>query len=89
MRFAVLIDYTDVEARNRALDAHRAYLAAGRERGVVVESGAFADGKGGMYILELPDEAAARAFVDADPYRTQAKLTMTIRQWNVTGAKAP
>ena len=89
MRFVVLIDYTDMDARNRALDAHRAHLAAGRGAGVVVESGAFADGKGGMYVLELPDEAAAQAFVDADPYRTQAKLAMTIRQWNSTKGTTP
>jgi uncharacterized protein YciI len=89
MRFVVLIDYTDMEARSRVLEAHRAYLAAGRERGAVVESGAFADGKGGMYILELADEAAARAFVDADPYRTQAKLAMTVRQWQSTKGKTP
>jgi len=87
MRFVVLIDYTDMEARNRALEAHRAYVAAGRENGAVVESGAFADGKGGMYVLELVDEAAARAFVDADPYRTQAKLAMSIRQWQSTRGK--
>lgn len=89
MRFVVMIHYTDMEARNRALDAHRAYLAAGREKGAVVESGAFADGKGGMYVLELADEAAARAFVDADPYRKQAKLAMTVRQWQTTPKKTP
>jgi len=89
MRFVVLIDYTDMEARNRALEAHRAYVAAGRVDGAVVESGAFADGKGGMYVLELADEAAAQRFVDADPYRTQAKLAMTIRQWQSTRGKTP
>ena len=78
-----------MEARNRALDAHKAYIAAGRENGLIVESGAFADTKGGMYILELPDEPAARAFVDADPYWTQAKLKMTIRLWNSTRGKTP
>lgn len=88
MRFVVMIHYTDMEARNRALDAHRAYLAAGREKGVLVESGPFADGKGGMYILEVADEAAARAFVDADPYRTQANLSMPIRQWQSAGGKS-
>jgi uncharacterized protein YciI len=88
MRFVVLIDYTDMEARNRALEAHRAYLAAGRDAGTVVESGAFADGKGGMYVLEMPDEAAARAFVATDPYKTGANLAMTIRQWqSVRGEK--
>jgi uncharacterized protein len=88
MRYVVLIDYTDMEAHNRALEAHRAFLAAGREHGIVVESGPFADGKGGMYIVECADEAAARTFVDADPYRTQANLAMTVRQWQSTTPKA-
>ena len=87
MRFVVLIHYTDMDARNRALDAHKAYLAAGREGGKVVESGPFADGIGGMYILEVPDENAARAFVDADPYHTHAQLKMTIRQWQSVRGK--
>jgi uncharacterized protein YciI len=89
MRFVVLIDYTDMDARNRALEAHKAFLAAGRERGVVAESGPFADGKGGMYVIEVADEQAAHAYVDADPYRTQAKLAMTIRQWQSTKGKTP
>ena len=88
MRYVVLINYTDMEARNRALEAHKAYLAAGREQGLVVESGPFADGKGGMYILECPDEPSARAFVDADPYWTEARLAMTIRQWQSVRSKA-
>jgi uncharacterized protein YciI len=79
MRFLVLIDYTDLEARARTLDAHRAYLAAARERGDVCESGPFADGKGGMYVLNAADERAAQAFVDQDPYRKDGKLTLTIR----------
>lgn len=88
MRFVVLIDYTDMDARNRALEAHRAFLAAGRDAGTVVESGPFADGKGGMYVIESPDEAAAHAFVASDPYKTDANLAMTIRQWqSVRGDK--
>jgi len=89
MRFVVLIDYTDMDARSRALEAHRAHLAAGRESGAVAESGPFADGKGGMYVLEVPDERAARAFVDADPYHTQAKLKMTVRLWQSVRGKTP
>ncbi len=82
----MLIDYTDLSARERALERHRRYLADGRERGVVLESGAFADGLGGMYILELPDEQSARDFVASDPY-TEANLKMTIRAWLATKAK--
>ncbi len=82
----MLIDYTDLAARERALERHRRYLADGQERGIVLESGAFADGKGGMYILELPDEQSARDFVASDPY-TDANLTLTIRAWLAAKAK--
>lgn len=83
MRFVVMIDYTDLAARERVLPAHREHLRLGREAGRVVESGPFADGKGGMYILEFPDEAQARAFVAADPY-TGAGLQLTLRAWKPT-----
>ena len=68
MRFVVTIEYTDLAARERALRKHRDYLAAGRAQGTVAESGPFADGKGGMYILNVADEAQGRAFVADDPY---------------------
>jgi uncharacterized protein YciI len=88
MRFVVLIDYTDMAGRERALPAHKQYLAAGRAAGTVVESGPFADGKGGMYILEVLDLVAAEAFVAADPYKTDGKLAMTIREWqSLQGAR--
>lgn len=83
-----MIHYNDMAARNRALDAHKTYLAAGRESGTVVESGPFADGRGGMYVLEVPDERAAHAFVAADPYKTQARLDMKIRRWQSVRGKS-
>jgi len=80
VRFVVTIEYTDLAARERALPEHRDYLAAGRAQGIVTESGPFADGKGGMYILNVADEAQARAFVADDPY-TAAGMRLTLRQW--------
>jgi uncharacterized protein YciI len=80
MRYVVLIDYTDLAARERALPAHRAHLAAGRERGMVTDSGPFADGRGGMYVLEAPDDAAAQRFVADDPYQG-AGLRLELRCW--------
>jgi uncharacterized protein YciI len=80
MRYVVLIDYTDKAARERVLPAHRAHLAAGREQGTVTESAPFADDAGGMYIIEVADDAAARAFVAADPY-TAAGLRLQLRCW--------
>jgi uncharacterized protein len=81
MRYLVTVEYTDMAARERALSAHRAYLARAREEGTVVESGPFADGKGGMYILSVADDAAAQAFIDADPYRKDAGLPLTLRRF--------
>ena len=80
MRFVVLIEYTDLVARERALADHRAYLKEGRERGCVIASGPFADGKGGMYILEFASEPQAQAFVAADPY-TRAGMSLMLRAW--------
>jgi uncharacterized protein YciI len=82
MRFLVLIDYTDMDARARTIDAHRTYLAAARANGDVTESGPFGDRKGGMYVLNASDERAAQRFVDEDPYYRDGKLSFTIRQFN-------
>jgi uncharacterized protein len=82
MRFLVLIDYTDLEARARTLDAHRAFLAAARAEGRVSESGPFVDGAGGFYVLHAADADAAQAFVRDDPYNRDAKLHFTVRGFN-------
>lgn len=80
MRYVVLIEYSDMAARGRALPAHREHLARGRERGAVLDSGPFADGRGGMYIIEAVDDATARQFVADDPY-TAAGLPLELRCW--------
>ena len=81
MRVLVLIEYADMEARDRTVDAHRAYLAKGREAGIVADSGPFIDGAGGMYVLQVADEAEARVFVDNDPYKKDGHLRLTVRPY--------
>lgn len=81
MRFLVLIDYSDMDARARTVDAHRAYVGKGREEGNVADSGPFLDGAGGMYVLEVKDEAAAKAFVAGDPYVKDGRLRVSIRAY--------
>lgn len=80
MRYIVLIEYNDMAAREKALPTHRAHLADGRSKGIVLESGPFADGKGGMYIIDVADDEAAKAFVSADPY-SAAGLRLHLRCW--------
>ena len=79
MRFLVLIDYTDMEARARSVAAHKAYLAAAREAGRVSESGPFVDGLGGFYVLHAASAEEAHAFVSDDPYSRDAKLRIAVR----------
>jgi uncharacterized protein len=86
MRFLVLIDYTDLEARARAVENHRAYLAAGRESGRVIDSGPFLDGAGGMYVIEADNDSAAQKFVAGDPYFKDAHLGFTIRAYRSSRA---
>lgn len=81
MRFLVLVDYTNMEARARAVESHRAYIAEGRRSGIIVDSGPFLDGGGGMYVLETPNESAAQRFVASDPYFKDAQLGFTIRAY--------
>jgi uncharacterized protein YciI len=87
MRFLVLIDYTDMEARARTVEAHRAYLAAGRDAGTVVDSGPFLDGGGGMYVLEVANDSAAQKFVAADPYFKDAHLGIVVRAFKSSREK--
>ncbi len=82
MRFLVVIDYTDLDARARSVSAHRAYLAAARASGRVSESGPFVDGEGGLYVLHAADAEDAQAFVRDDPYFRDAKLRFTVRGFN-------
>jgi uncharacterized protein YciI len=88
MRFLVLIDYTNMEARARAVESHRAYLVEGRRSGIVVDSGPFLDGGGGMYVLETANESAAQRFVAGDPYFKDAQLGITIRAYR-SSAETP
>jgi uncharacterized protein YciI len=70
-----------MDARARTVESHRAYLAAGRESGVVIDSGPFVDGGGGLYVLQVSGDAEAQRFVAADPYFKDGHLGFTIRAY--------
>lgn len=85
------IDRADgLEARMAAREAHLAYVRGQPE--TVVLGGPLLDeaGKmvGSILVLDLPDMAAAKAFVAEDPY-TQAAVfeTASLRPWNITLGK--
>lgn len=72
----------DVRKANR--DAHVAYL---KSSGPVVQAGPFLDDAGEMcgslIILDVPDMAAAQAWVDGDPYGKAGLFReLTLQVWN-------
>lgn len=67
--YAVIWSYTDdatVIDASRA--AHGAYIKQLAGDGNLKEAGAWTDGSGALLIFDVPDEAALRTILDADPY---------------------
>jgi NADP-dependent 3-hydroxy acid dehydrogenase YdfG/uncharacterized protein YciI len=65
-------------------DAHRAYLRGLHARGTLVASGPFPNDHGGALLLEVADEAAARAVIDGDPYHVHGVARHEARVWTPT-----
>lgn len=54
--------------RPKVRSAHLENLRPLVESGKVLAGGPFTDGSGSLMVIDFEDEAAARAFVDSDPY---------------------
>ncbi len=63
------------------IDGHVAYIKALYDMGKVVMAGPFADGQGGMTILQVEDDEEARAIVSADPDVRAGLLHPEIRRY--------
>jgi len=66
----------------RHVDAHRAFLAKLDERGKLVASGPFTPRTGGAVLLDVRDEAEARALLAGEPYAVAGVATHDIRCWS-------
>lgn len=79
----------NTEADRSALrDAHRAYMRALVERGVVFASGPVAhahdaESYGGATVLRVADEAEARRIMDDEPYIQGGTRTYELIAWTV------
>ena len=83
--FVLTYGYNDTPLRAERRPDHLAHLAQLEADGSLVLAGPLADLTGGIIILSAPDQAAAQALVDADPY-TQLEVTKDreLREWKVT-----
>lgn len=69
------------------LPDHLAYLAELDAQGILVLSGPFTDRRGGMIMIRVADEAAARAVAEADPLVARGLDRYELRAWRLTGGQ--
>jgi uncharacterized protein YciI len=63
--------------------AHRELLKQFHAEGVVPYAGPMADGRTGLVLWDLPDEAGVREYMARDPYYGTAGVTVaSLRQWD-------
>jgi uncharacterized protein YciI len=68
----------------KVLDAHRAYLRALHEQGLIIASGPFEPRSGGALLLRVPDEGAAAALDairDGDPFTKTGCAQYELLPW--------
>jgi uncharacterized protein YciI len=73
-----------------AVDAHRAYLATLKTKGILLASGPFDPRAGGALLLRVPDEGSAAALDrirDDDPFTQQGMAQYELLPWALTIGK--
>ncbi len=90
MKFAILLDKcaTDEEFQEVVPD-HVAYMARLHDRGILIAGGPFRDARGGLILIDVEDEAAARSVAEQDPFVASAVETYSLRSWEVLTAVRP
>ena len=72
------------EQRLAVRPEHREYVHELFARGEIRMSGPLAGDAGAVLVYAAPDEAAARALIEADPYvREGVVREVSLREWNV------
>ena len=67
------------------IDAHRAYLAGLKQRGLLLASGPFDPRSGGALLLRVPDEgsaAALDAIREGDPFTVHGMAQYELLPWS-------
>ncbi len=71
----------DADVYGQALDGHLEYINLLYSVGIVLMAGPFADGSGGMTIVQFASLAEAETLMAADPAVRDGVLRPDIREW--------
>ena len=82
MYVVVFYDYVDdmLERRTPHRPDHLARAKAAKERGELINAGAIGDAEGAFFVFAPDADAAARSFIDDDPY----VVAGLVPKWRVT-----
>ncbi len=82
--YAVTITYGDKALRDKARPAHREFLKARFDEGVLVESGPFLDDSGALLVYEVETEKKLYEILAQDPYWKNVGVIAgeSVKEWN-------
>ncbi|MEM2358872.1 MAG: YciI family protein, partial [Nitrososphaerota archaeon] len=81
--FVVMLETVPgVEPTQEQRQSHLNHLASLKSRGILLVSGRFKDGSGGLYILEAKDAGEARSIAESDPYVKLGLRRCTVKEWD-------
>ena len=84
MKYAIMLEKTATpEAFQAVVPDHVAYLERLHADGVLIAAGPFRDGRGGMLLIDVENESAARTVAEADPFVAQQVEKYELRSWEV------
>ena len=82
--YAVMITFGDKELRDEVRPAHREFLKARFDEGVLIESGPWLDDTGALLVYEAETEAKLLEILAQDPYWQNIGIigNETVKEWN-------
>jgi len=84
MKFVIQLEKSaDAAAFQAAVPDHVRYLNELHDRGILIAGGPFADGEGGMILIDAADEAAAVAVAETDPFIKTGVERYRLRRWEI------
>ena len=86
MVFANYVKYGDTARVLELRPAHRTYMARLIDEGTVIAAGSFPGNSGGLYLYDVPSQAAAEKIMTDDPFFLGTAIAeYRITPWEIHG----
>ncbi len=90
MKFAILLDKCAADEEfQKVVPDYVAYMAQLHERGILIAAGPFRDATGGLILINVEDEAAAKSVAEEDPFVSSGVEAYSLRSREFLTAVGP